>query len=282
MTHVRTHEQEKLTGELLAIQKNEYKVPEGVEPYAMVLRILDVLGVPDAELRDDLGYTVLSRWIYRQRLLTVEEMREVLQRVIGDEMLMHGLGERDTTSVFLRTFSSLVIVLVLLRDAEEEFLSREEIDAVVDRVVSYCEQEQDLRGYVEEGGWAHAAAHVADAVSTCVKHRYADAETCERLWRALAALMHRAESVYDAEEDERIGRAVRAMVSTDKIGPETLLDWLQQETAEFAGDTYRVRMIRRTNWKHLVRSLYFGLRAEALLGETEARWLELERGFNIY
>ncbi|MGZ4112066.1 MAG: DUF2785 domain-containing protein, partial [Tumebacillaceae bacterium] len=116
MTYIRTATEEVLVWKLQYIKDHDYELPEGQTPLRVVQEILDILGSPDPELRDTLGYTVLAHLLTDQNKLTSEELRQVLARVLSEEMLFWQLGESGTDSVFLRSFSALALALVLIRD----------------------------------------------------------------------------------------------------------------------------------------------------------------------
>jgi hypothetical protein len=160
--------------------------------------------------------------------------------------------------VFARSFAALVAALVLLRDNDRPFLEQAEWRRVQERLVAYAAQEADLRGLVPGRGWAHAAAHAGDALDECVRCRYATARDCEQAWRGLASLIDRAGHVYDCEEDERIAVALARMVELERVRLEKLAEWIAGQLPNDEGPFDEIR-VRRTNWKHLVRSLYFRL-----------------------
>ncbi|ARU60178.1 hypothetical protein CBW65_03235 [Tumebacillus avium] len=256
-----------LTQKLEIIKQNEYRLADGQDLIELTHEILDHLGSTDSYLRDSLGYMTLAQWIYTRDQFSPEQLREILQRV--QTMWFQSIGETNTDSVFLRSFSSLVVALVLVRDNKTPFLTEEEFRTILAQTVEYCQQERDLRGYVEHGGWAHAAAHVADVVDECVKHRAVGEVECETLWQGLCALIRNADAVYGAEEDERITNALIAMVEAGKVPLAKLCAWLEAE--EFAGEDYNKSFILRINWKHLVRSLEYRLRVKNLIGDQEDR-----------
>lgn len=256
-----------LTQKLEIIKQNEFRLADGQDPMELTQAILDHLGSTDSYLRDSLCYSTLAHWIYTYDVYSPEQLREILQRV--QDMWFTKIGENETDSVFLRSFSSLVVALVLARDSKSPFLTEEEFREILAGTVEYCRQERDLRGYVEHGGWAHAAAHVADVVDECVNHRTAGQAECELLWQGLSALIRNADAVYEAEEDERITNALVAMVEAGKVPLAKLCAWLEAE--EFAGEDDNKSFTLRINWKHLVRSLEYRLRVKNLMGGQEDR-----------
>src|SRR5207253_1214405 len=48
-----------------SIAKNKYAVPANESADALAHEVSGFLALPDPELRDDLAYSILARWIYR-------------------------------------------------------------------------------------------------------------------------------------------------------------------------------------------------------------------------
>lgn len=224
------------------------------EAFPLSLEIFEHLGSPDAELRDELGLTAIGSWIVDQGRLRPDELRELRRRALGDGGIRHRLGSSGDDSVFRRSFSLLVLAIVLHVDAQRRYLEPGEWREAVDAVVEYCEREQDVRGFVASGGWAHAVAHAADVVDELVTSRFGTPAASERLLVALDRLLARADEVFQAEEDERIAVALAAMVSRGHVPVERVLALV--DSSDVARRAYR------TNWKHVFRSLYFRLEAD--------------------
>lgn len=263
--------------EFRTIVENGYAVPKGADEYRMVQKVVQVLGSTDPELRDDLGYDILQNWLVEQSLLTNEQVEDLLLHSISDEMLLKQIGESGTDTVFLRTFSSLLIALLLIRDNRDQFLQGSSFQKVMHTLVNYCHQDRDFRGYVAEKGWAHAAAHVSDAIDECVRSRYTGLEECQFLWSGLRALMESAPDVFNTEEDERIATAVAAMVELNKAPLKTVCEWLNQ--VELPAEKEIQFRYRRNNFKHFVRCLFMRLQEKGLLNE-EQEIIAVEHRFN--
>jgi len=53
------------------IKANDFAVPEGAAPGALLLEVCtDLLGSPDPELRDQLGYDIADAWILRRKTVS--------------------------------------------------------------------------------------------------------------------------------------------------------------------------------------------------------------------
>ncbi|MGN6131783.1 MAG: DUF2785 domain-containing protein [Nocardioidaceae bacterium] len=119
-----------------------------------------MLGDPDPRRRDTIAYDVLATWIDQG---VYDELLEGL----GDGMtagLRVGLGERDTDTVFRRSFSALVLAECVARDNEAHLLPPDVLLRWGDHAMTWLVRERDLRGFVPGRGWAHAVAHGADAL----------------------------------------------------------------------------------------------------------------------
>ena len=143
--------------------------PDDVWP--TLRRVLSFLGSPDPRLRDELAFAILSDWVYERDLLAPDELREMLAFALSEDGIRHGLGESGTDSVFARSFAVLVVALVLAVDNRSPYLSDVEFANVLTALLEYAGSERDLRGFVPGKGWAHSAAHVADALDECVRSR---------------------------------------------------------------------------------------------------------------
>jgi hypothetical protein len=121
-----------------------------------------MLGDPDPALRDGTAYPTLTTWVDRG-------VYDDLLAGLGDGMaigLRVGLGDRDSDSVFRRSFSALVLGECIARDNQRPLLPGGKILEWGDRIAAWLLRERDLRAYVPGKGWAHAVAHGADTLAT--------------------------------------------------------------------------------------------------------------------
>jgi hypothetical protein len=249
----RTGEEEALVERLRAVRDRGFEVGEE-EAFPLALEVFDHLGSPDPELRDELGLTALGTWIVDHGRLSPAELQELRRRALGDRGIRFHLGASGDDTVFRRSFSLLVLAIVLVADKQRRFLDAGDWLEIADGLVSYCHGERDVRGFVPGHGWAHAVAHAADVADECATSRFSRPEVCERLLSAFDVLVARADDVFQAEEDERIGIALAAMLSTGQLTASRLRAFLDER--DLSERAYR------TNWKHILRSTYFRLGAE--------------------
>lgn len=137
-----------LKEQLRKIKENNYAIYDEIDSFTLALRMLEKIGSPDPELRDNLIYNVIGNWIING-IFTPDQMRKLLNISLDEKHLFLKLGEKETDSVFTRTFSVLIIPLILMIHARKNFLSETEIMEVKENVFTYTISEQDLRGYVK-------------------------------------------------------------------------------------------------------------------------------------
>ncbi|MCP9486376.1 MAG: DUF2785 domain-containing protein [Gaiellaceae bacterium MAG52_C11] len=184
----------------------------------------------------------------------------MLTFALSERGIRRGLGESGTDTVFGRSFAALVIALAVVVDNRRPYLSELEYERVLAALVDYAASERDLRGFVPTKGWAHAPAHLADALGECVLSRYATTETARSATKALCSLVSRANEVFTGDEDERIAIAIGAAVEQRGLALDEVTTHVR---AVAPSDSNRIARINR---KLLARSLYFRLgRADELL-----------------
>ncbi|WP_277586981.1 DUF2785 domain-containing protein [Psychrobacillus antarcticus] len=183
--------------------KSGEKTWETEQKVVIIDSMLEHIGSVDSELRDQLIYSSFSQLIIEKNLLEHELLTKLLDMALTD-LLLKGIGEKGTDTVFTRSFTSLLIALILYRDNKDDFLNQHTILRVKDTLVNYINLEKDLRGYVADKGWAHGIAHVSDAFDELVKSEKIHKEQYGEMLRALWAKVFVFDSVYIHEEEERI------------------------------------------------------------------------------
>ena len=180
--------------------------------------MMEHIGSPDPELRDKLIYQGFSQLIQSEELMTEEKLVDLLTKALGDEYLFYEIGDVGTDNIFKRSFSVLLIALILGKDLEKSFIPLQLLDRVRNELLLYLDLEQDLRGFVSEKGWAHSVAHTADAIDELVKNPKVDVEFFPPIFQGLANKALTFADVYIADEEERLLTPIMTML---KIGLST-------------------------------------------------------------
>ncbi|SKC19711.1 Protein of unknown function [Lysinibacillus sp. AC-3] len=161
------------------------------------------IGSLDSELRDNLIYGSFYELIREKNLLEHSLLTELLEECLNN-LLCKGIEEGESDLVFTRTFTSLLIALILFRDNADDFLSQQKIADCKDKVLAYLAVEKDARGYVPEKGWAHSVAHMADAIDELVKNPKLDKAFYSQIVNALWNAILQENYAFIHNEDERI------------------------------------------------------------------------------
>ncbi|MCC5892610.1 DUF2785 domain-containing protein [Exiguobacterium sp.] len=187
----------------------------------VIQSMLHHIGSTDPELRDQLIYTLFYRFIIEDEQLTSEQLADMFHTTLKYH-LFHGIGEAGTDTVFTRSFSTLLIALILGQDRQQRFLSETDIDMLKAKLLAYLDCEIDTRGYVTGKGWAHSIAHVADAFEELVLHPQLDetefGEVLEALWNKVLV-----PTVYVHDEDERLLNPIFALLDRGMDEQEVLV-----------------------------------------------------------
>ncbi|HTI13930.1 MAG TPA: DUF2785 domain-containing protein [Dictyobacter sp.] len=247
-----------------SIVAHDYAIPSGYTVQTMTPELLAYLASPDPELREEVACTLLSTWIGRGHYSSAE-LYVIAQRMIDN--LQVGLGEQESETVHLRTFSLLILNEVISYDHRYPFLEESLVRTWLQIVLEYFAAERDLRGYVEGFGWAHAVAHAADSLMLFARHRYMVGADLERILHAIAdKLLTPDEYVYMHVEDERLAYAVVTALRRNLLDQNFLSPWLERlvyrenRTRWIAQHfTSAVGPAIYANVRNFLRSLYFQL-----------------------
>ncbi len=249
-----------LKEQLYALAENEYRLPARADGVQRILEMLPHLGSPDSELRDDLIYTTLTQWIVIQTLFTGEQLQSILPILTDDTHLFYKIGEKESDSVFTRSFSMLTLGLFIEAHNKKPYLNRVELLALKETILRYLQAEQDVRGFVAEDdkGWAHAIAHTADCLYALVLTPELEAADLLAILGGIRAKTAVSSTVFIHEEDERLVYPVIAILQRKLLREIDVKEWLKgfvplaQQTEPFPDCYYQA-----INIKNFLRSLTF-------------------------
>src|SRR5690606_6619544 len=177
------------------------------------------------ELRDGLIYAAFATWI-EAGCLNEAQLAYLAELAVDEDHLFYRLGEPESDSVYTRTFSLLLLPLILGQHREKPFLTLEKIHTVKERVFAYLEREQARRGYVRDNGWAHAIAHAADVLDDLALCVELGADDLQEILRLAAATLAEPRFVYTHDEPERMSIAVFAVLSRQVLSEAEVKTWV--------------------------------------------------------
>lgn len=246
-----------------AIVDTDFAVPNGESLPALTRELVALLGSTDAELRDTYAYPILCAWLHRGEY-SPDEMRSLVAQLA--ENLMAGLGDEETDTVFLRTFSVLILAEIVHEDNQRPFLAEAEAHQLFELALAYLAAENDVRGWVPGKGWAHSVAHTGDLLWVLACNRYLADADLERLLDGIAVkLLASAAQPFLCDEDERLAQPVIAVLQRNLVSPQFVGAWItrlvQPAEQQAWADAFLVgeRLVARVNVKQFLRSLYLQL-----------------------
>ncbi|MCD6641090.1 MAG: DUF2785 domain-containing protein [Nocardioides sp.] len=241
------------------VQRAGFRVPDDRGLGDLTSELTVMLGSNDPAVRDGTAYPALATWIERG-------VYDDLLVGLGDGMvagLLTGLGERDTDTVFRRSFSALVLAECLRRDNAHHLVPATRILDWGDRLATWFLRERDTRGHVAGKGWAHAIAHGADALGVLADSPHlAGAELAVLLDVIAERVLVPGTPPLLSGEPDRLAAAVMHLLRRNVLGLETLESWVGRLAAaadahdpSIDGDPY----VATHNAQTLLRSLFVSL-----------------------
>ena len=263
------------------IAKNHYAVPTNESSDVLANELSSQLASPDPELRDDLAYSILARWIYRGVLSqpALVSLTDTWRANLKD-----GLGETGTTSVLKRSFSALCLASMARREAVTPFMGAERYHDLVGEGIAYLQSERDLRGYDPKLHWIHATAHTADLLAALAGNNQLTKEESAGILTAISARLATAPDVFTQGEQDRLAAAVLAIIRRPDFGPAKFEQWLtalQSEDRDLWTTITPESLARYQNHTYLLQALFTRLALEPdspRMGEFKQEVLAVTKG----
>ncbi|MEH6944099.1 DUF2785 domain-containing protein [Bacillus sp. JJ722] len=268
--------------DLQRIEEEHYQLREGELLQDFVTLMLQYIGDPQPELRDGLIYSTFYEWIHEKNRFTNEELRSLLAVLSDEQHLFYQIGSEGDQTVFTRAFSVLPIALIVRLHRKQPFLNLDDFQHLKYSLHRYYKEEKDLRGYLLEGGWAHSAAHGADALVELVQCQESDVALQLDVLAAIQRMLHNGIHIFSDEEDERIASILETIINQNLLPQQNIVDWISGLAQ--CGDWTRSRgqVIARVNTKNFLRSLYFRMKQDNCRNDLSRSMLAAEAKLNKF
>lgn len=250
-------EKQALKDLLISIDRNDYKVPAGLTPYELSSVMLDNIGDTDSELRDELILSILSKWIIDGTLST-NEAYQLFTTMLDGDYILRGLGDINDF-IFCRTFSVELLASIIYRHRQEHFISHSDIEKALNTVLKFYNEDMDVRGYVNGKGWAHGAAHGADALDEFARCDEVGQEGLKKILNAIYNKVNVKQYGYIHFEDERMVTPVKAILERNIIPEKEVEDWIRDFTKMAKTGVHQEDQVIEFNVNSFLKSLYFRL-----------------------
>jgi Protein of unknown function (DUF2785) len=218
-----------------AIVDHDNTPPAGTDVAPLVHELSSYLSSPDPALRDQLAYDVLVAWIYQKHLVTPALERELLKEWTAN--LQKDIGSTGTDAVLPRSFSALMLSVIVAHDNAAPFLESNEVHGLLTAALTYLNAEKDVRGYDPQKGWMHSAAHTADLLKFLARSRYLTVADQATILDAIARKLHDAPEVFTHGEDQRFARTVLAIVNRPDFDAAAFTAWVARTTPKQPTDS---------------------------------------------
>lgn len=254
------YEEQTLKHELLTME-NKKILEDTTYLDKLIDSMMKHVGSIDPVLRDKLIYTTFSKFIY-DGIIPNSKMLNMLEICLDEDHLFYKIGEKMTDSVFTRSFSSLIVALILAND-DGTLLDAKKVMEIKTAILEYLDKEKDTRGFVENKGWAHSIAHGADMLTALVSHEHLQMNLLADVLKSIETCLLK-NIVYQDEEEERLIFAVEALLEKG-MEKQILMNWIKafsstlNKEQEKCGQTlpfYRSKI----NVTNFMKTLYFRLK----------------------
>ncbi|MER2037224.1 MAG: DUF2785 domain-containing protein [Solibacillus sp.] len=272
----------KLMLDLQRIEKDEYQLREGEKHQDFLPLLLQYIGDPEAELRDNLIYPMFYMWIKEEKRFSEEELRRLVTVLTNEGHLFYKIGSEDDPSVFTRTFSALPIALIVQRHRQNPFLNQMDFEQLMHAMLRYYKEEKDLRGYLTEGGWAHSASHGADVFVELVQCKECSLQMLRQVLGAISGMLHNGKHIFSDEDDERMVNIVDIMIDKELLPQQEIANWISGLAECCNLPRSRSQVIARVNSKNFLRSLYFRRGHDSRENELNTILLRTESKLNRF
>lgn len=262
------------------ISQNGFRVDNGKIDEATVVRMLEFIGDPDPYLRDELIYFAFYCWICKQNYLIGDELRRLMEAALDERHLFFHIGNREDTTVFTRSFSALLVSLLLCRHRQSPFLPEGIFQQTGERLLQYYRAERDFRGYMVENGWAHSAAHGADALDELALCTESGAPLHRGILDGIRTVLRNGEYLLCHKEPDRMATPVYSIYQRGLLPRGEIEEWVAGLGAGDESEEYYTKYICGVNVKNFVRSLYFKVLEQAGCGDFAGKLLAIESELN--
>lgn len=192
--------------------------------------LLDHLGDPSPEIRDDLVFTSFARGI-QEELFTQEQFHFIAEGVSSD-----GGIDKEIDKVGLptleRSFRALIYANLLSADGTKESLYYQQLSSpirvtMLNQGLHYLTKEKETTGYSHQFGRIHAFAHGADLLTEVICHPSFPKSDIAEAFEIIGKIFKRVEIRFTNDEDWRLARVLYEPILQGKLEQEQVASWIK-------------------------------------------------------
>jgi hypothetical protein len=213
--------------DLLKTKIRETLNDKDINQYKHLLKdAIEYIGHIDSELRDDLILEYLFRLFIEADLDDKILNETVLELLLN---LNEGIDE-VSDKVFKRTFSMLALVALIKRHTITPWIDHDLQDQIINKSIHAFSKEKDMRGYVEDKGWAHAGAHGADLFLAISNLERISKKDLNQMLDILYSKLCLEQNTFHLGEDKRMARAASFIFKNEKMDRGQVKIWIRSFT----------------------------------------------------
>jgi len=240
------------------IRNQDYELNKDQSAIEIMDIALSELGNLDPYIRDELALEVAAYMIYKG-YLSDDELRDLAKRLLSKDFLFYGLESQKKDSVFVRTFTSLLIAMLFRVPDQDVALTDNELEQMYASYLDYLKSEYDYRGYVEEKGWAHFFAHSSDVLKYFFQEPSFDEKWVNEYLKTIKVIIQNDHYAFHHNEDERFKNAFMVLINRHDMDEHKALDFLGKLIVYQRTNTLPSDLIRFINVKNILREIFFAI-----------------------
>ncbi|NKB33198.1 MAG: DUF2785 domain-containing protein [Pseudomonadales bacterium] len=236
--------------------------------------LVSCLGSPNSELRDRIGYELFTYWL-RNEQLSQQTKIDLFQQLASN------IDQESTANSLLRSFSALILSELLRADNLSTFMSDSERLKLLQQSVLALSNESDYRGLVEDIGWVHPVAHLADVLWRFALHSSLNQQQARLVLEGVRRKAGVTTASYGFNEGDRLARPVSVLIVREILPALAIIEWLNSFNSPAVMDNWYDAfasiegMNELHNTKLFIRALSDQLQDESINSEIRAMLDEL-------
>lgn len=247
-----------LKQKLIKFKETDYDVSNIDNIEELINDMLENIGSCDSELRDGLIYKILSRLILSRNIET-PTVRKILDICLRDDYISKDIEDHESLSVFKRSFSILIIDVILEWNKSTNELSKTDIFTIFERISQIYIKEDNIKGYYEEYGWAHTVAHSADAFADLILSSYIGMSEIRKVIELIRIKFSDSCYYFIDGEDERTSVVIKNILKKGCEYEEVIITWVGEVLKYDDPMICPQSSIIKGNIRNLLRSTYFNI-----------------------
>ena len=224
---------------------------------------LKYLGSPDTLLREG-ALEILDHWIFNGDY-SDKILGEIASQM--EQNLLVGLGENNTDTVFIRSFSALILAVIVDFDEKcaletikgrKSFLTRDQVIPYLETCLKYFRGEKDVRGYIKIKEWAHSISHGAEFLRDFSRSRLLGKEELLQILDVLKfKITEPSNDIYAYHEDIMISTAVYTIFKRNLLNLNEILEWMQSVADKYLEEPWYFYLKKISTRNGIINTRFF-------------------------